>query len=262
MPIGKQDWNHRLHQDYIVQNLGFAPWISNGVYGFNGKTLTGNSFERNAKEWTRHYCNKQDHRVRHPKGGVFPEEGWKGPCGVNEVTCHVSGYGDEGLLTFDWKHFPYEDYDDYLFGNEGIFRNDTNIRIPDVLTIQFGLHTCFHAHPEGASFIHNASNIEECIVTMNRITSDLAHDFGFAVLDRGEIERRLMYKSIHSKRPFLTPDTHLSPPAQNIIATCLLKLIDCLNSTKTLIDTSLDELIGNSGQLRDPIPEARAVHSP
>ena len=39
---------------------------------------------------------------------MFPEEGWRGPCGLNEVTCHVSGYGSEGLLTFDWKHFPYE----------------------------------------------------------------------------------------------------------------------------------------------------------
>ena len=40
--------------------------------------------------------------------GVFHHEGWRGPCGLNEVTCHVSGYGEGGLLTLDWKHFPYE----------------------------------------------------------------------------------------------------------------------------------------------------------
>ena len=26
-----------------------------------------------------------------------------GPCGINEVTCHVSGYDEGGLLTYDWK---------------------------------------------------------------------------------------------------------------------------------------------------------------
>ena len=53
-------------------------------------------------------CGGQNFRVKHGKFGDFPEEGWRGPCGRNEVTCHISGYGDEGLLTYDWKHFPYE----------------------------------------------------------------------------------------------------------------------------------------------------------
>lgn len=48
------------------------------------------------------------YRLSHGKQGVFPNEGWRGVCGRNEVTCHVSGYGSEGLLTYDWKHFPYE----------------------------------------------------------------------------------------------------------------------------------------------------------
>jgi hypothetical protein len=80
------------------------------------------------------------------KGGSFPQEGWRGPCGVNEVTCHVSGYGDGGILTFDWKHFPYEDYDDYLWGNSPTNSNGLWItgfdgegtRRPDILTIQTG----------------------------------------------------------------------------------------------------------------------------
>jgi len=68
---------------------------------------------------------------------------------VNEVTCHVSGYGDGGLLTFDWKHFPFEDYDEYMFGSgdgstpgawvTGLPGEPT--RRPDVLTIQSGQKT-------------------------------------------------------------------------------------------------------------------------
>lgn len=67
---------------------------------------------------SRHYCNKQSNRVHHAKGGHFDSEGWRGPCGVNEVTCHVSGFGSQGLLSFDWKHFPFEDYDSWFWGNE------------------------------------------------------------------------------------------------------------------------------------------------
>jgi hypothetical protein len=47
----------------------------------------------------------------HPSGGHFPEEGWAGKCGNNEVTCNVPGFGPEGKITFDWKHFTFEDYD-------------------------------------------------------------------------------------------------------------------------------------------------------
>lgn len=92
-------------------------------------------------------CQKQAHRAHHVKGGSYPEEGWRGPCGVNEVTCHVSGYGDKGLLTFDWKHFPFEDYDEYLFGSgDGLTSPGAWVtglpgeptRRPDILTIQSG----------------------------------------------------------------------------------------------------------------------------
>ncbi len=93
-----------------------------------------NDFERNAKEWTRdnvssHRTNAQllrqtslftscfytyllaavlqcarqyPHRKNHPSGGHFPEEGWGGKCGNNELTCHMSGFGAEGKISFDW----------------------------------------------------------------------------------------------------------------------------------------------------------------
>jgi hypothetical protein len=84
----------------------------------------GNEFERNSKEWTRENCRKQfPHRRRHPANGVFPDEGWSGKCGNNEVTCDLSGYGPRGKMTFDWKHFPYEDYDEWLFGETGPWGN-------------------------------------------------------------------------------------------------------------------------------------------
>lgn len=245
----------------------------------------GNNFERNAKEWTRHYCNKQEHRKRHGSDGHFDEEGWRGPCGKNEVNCHISGYGDGGLLSYDWKHFPFEDYDEYLWGTQGPwiagFSGEGNRR-PDLLTIQFGLHTCWHAVPEGLYSRHlngtnekmideqiqqipklmaavrkaldtqpstgarNATSViiltsgmtglgrdglqtDACIQRINRITTDAAHLFGFAVLDRGEIERRLTYKSLFAAHATLPVEMHLIQPAQNIIATSILHMYNCLS---------------------------------
>lgn len=327
------DWSSRTYQDYIVQHLGFAPWMAHGVKGKGGKTLTegdakslhtaekwigapmdqspyavlnhkwiymigdsttrqiwasfaapfkGNSFERNAKEWTRHYCNKQEHRKRHT-GASYDEEGWRGPCGKNEVQCHISGYGDGGVLTFDWKHFPFEDYDEWQWSPSGPwtkgFSGEGNRR-PDLLTVQTGLHTCWHSIPEGLYSRHlNQSDdamikrhtddmwklmkhireaidhevegnrndttviiltsgatglgadglkTDACILRFNRITMDAAHAYGFAVLDRGEIERRLMYKSMFAANPIIPVEMHLIQPAQNIVATALLKMYECL----------------------------------
>ena len=31
--------------------------------------------------------------------------GWGGKCGNNEVTCHLSGYGPQGKITFDWLNY-------------------------------------------------------------------------------------------------------------------------------------------------------------
>jgi hypothetical protein len=105
-PVKNEDWNQRVHQNAIIERLGFSPWLANGVYRSGGKTLTndnaheihanagwvgksiaespyaylerkwiymlgdsttrqvwasyaapfqGNHFNRNSKEWTRHY---------------------------------------------------------------------------------------------------------------------------------------------------------------------------------------------------------------
>ena len=47
------------------------------------------------------------------------------------------------------------------------------------------------------------SNVDEiidlCIKRMNRIIEREAHRYGFLVLERGEIERRLLYKSISER---------------------------------------------------------------
>lgn len=54
-------------------------------------------------------------------------------------------------MTFDWKHFPYEDYDEWLFGEDGRWsaKEETIERYPDILIIQVGLHTCVHAFNPG-----------------------------------------------------------------------------------------------------------------
>ncbi|KAJ1411413.1 hypothetical protein B484DRAFT_455620 [Ochromonadaceae sp. CCMP2298] len=259
----------------------------------------GNNFERNAKEWARHYCNGQTHRVRHAKHpGEFDAEGWRGPCGVNEVTCHVSGYGDKGLLSFDWKHFPYEDYDMWLFGEQGPwvggFEGEGKRR-PDILTLQMGLHSCWHANADHLSqanvsmveqhmqdavvlmkrvrevveedsrapslagesttktqvvvvtagsvgeVMHgtrDALAIDACVGRFNRAVERAAHEQGFAVLERGEIERRLMYKSQHAAVPLLRNEMHLPQPAQNLVSTCLLSLIACLEKETKGVDVA------------------------
>lgn len=39
-PVGDQDWDERVHQDFITEQLGFAPWMAHGT------TLT----DKNSKE--------------------------------------------------------------------------------------------------------------------------------------------------------------------------------------------------------------------
>ncbi len=86
--------------------------------------------------------------LEHASGGHFPDEGWGGKCGNNEVTCHLSGFGAEGKISFDWKHFTYEDYDDWLWSEHGRWSGNDTVRRPDILTVQVGLHTCFHAYTD------------------------------------------------------------------------------------------------------------------
>lgn len=205
-------------------------------------------------------------------------------------------------MTFDWKHFPFEDYDEYIWGEKGPWSSKSE-RIPDILTVQVGMHTCWHGHPEGyyshhlteinktmidkhsrdieklvqsvynatkrtnfstsvvfvtsgATLVENSANMDECILKINRVVSNAAHKLGFPVLERGEIERRLLFKSFMSEKPFLLPDTHLPQPAQNIVATCLLKLLNCLNSTLAPSSFIGNDRRHSSGRVAQPL------HSP
>ena len=82
----------------------------------------------------------------------------------------------------------------------------------------------------GASGVSNGSLVDDCILRVNRAAADEAHKHGFAVLERGEIERRLVHKSKGAQSPFIKMEMHLSQPTQSIVATCLLKLVTCLDS--------------------------------
>ncbi len=149
------DTSDRIYQDFIVEHLGFAPWMSHGIrntqksltgssteqlrerggwnasaydilknkwsYMFGDSTTRqvwasyvspvrqdGESFESNAKEWTRHNCEPQfPHRKKHSDHFSL-EDRWEGPCHANEHSCHVTGYGERGRITFGWKHFPFK----------------------------------------------------------------------------------------------------------------------------------------------------------
>ena len=247
-----------------------------------------NDFERNAKEWTRENCARQDpHRKHHAPGDYFPDEGWGGKCGNNELTCHLSGFGATGKVTFDWKHFTYEDYDDWLFGPTGMWPvTNTSLaavnikRRPDVLVIQLGLHTCIHAHDRGANetmirnhiadlpklmrHINEAVSrpsdkpktmvimmtagryggpdirIDKCSTRFNRNLARQAHIAGFTVLEREEIERRLMFKSEYqgengeATHLYMKHNLHLQNPAPQIVGTSILTLISCLRKNETI----------------------------
>ena len=329
-PIEEEEWDIRVHQESLMEHLGFAPWMANGVYKSGGKTpkgiptsilrerggwagltnvsespywgladswlylmgdsttrqlwgafatpFNGNNFERNAKQWSRENCDRQyPHRKRHEPPGPFPEEGWGGKCGNNEVTCNIPGFGKNGIISYDWKHFPYEDYDEWLWGENGMWTNNATQQRPSIVSISTGLHTCFHALPPQngkeanwtmiknhqqdlrklmvainkalnrtkdlptpqtivifttAGRIHSAPHdpvMDDCIFRFNRIMAKEAHDAGFPVFEREEIERRLLFRSEHFE-DFRTikPHLHLDAPAPAILATSMLSLISCL----------------------------------
>ena len=98
--------------------------------------------------------------------------------------------------------------------------------------------------------------MNECQWRYNRILAHEAHKHGFVVLEREEIERRLLYKSEHyipvrTMKPIL----HLENPSANIIATSLLVLISCLrkNETSTLISGRPSSLQKSITTLNPPI---------
>jgi len=267
------------------------------IWGSINSPLTSHEFERNAKEWSRENCAKQfPHRKRHPEGQWFPDEGWSGKCGNNEVTCHMSGFGTRGKLTFDWKHFPYEDYDDWVFGPSGLWSNDSTstARVPDVLVVQTGLHSCFHAFNPGNGHLNQtyvdghtedikrmmkaikeavsrprasspdagvaspssfnrtlvifsttgrignpSADLDRCIWSFNRVLVHEAHLLGFPVLEREEIERRLLFKSDFNPRLKLIKNgLHLAAPSPQIVATALNSLVGCMRAAVELKPTS------------------------
>jgi hypothetical protein len=77
--------------------------------------------------------------------------------------------------------------------------------------------------------------VHQCSWKFNRILAHEAHIQGFVVLDREEIERRLLFKSEHYiKTRSIKPLLHMELPAANIIATALLTLISCLRKNESI----------------------------
>eukprot|EP01035_Chromulina_nebulosa_P024247 gene24247-31520_t len=118
--------------------------------------LQNREFEKNAKEWAREKVIAELSFI------VTTLICWGAPhkCALNEVTCHNPGFGRDGKITWDWKHFPYEDYDEWVFGESGVWGTNVSQPRPDVLVLQMPLHTCVHGldpHREGH---HNASMIQ------------------------------------------------------------------------------------------------------
>lgn len=68
-----------------------------------------------------------------------------------------------------------------------------------------------------------------CSRTFNRVAAYEAHLQGFPVLEREEIERRLLFKSEYLEEvSYIKPVLHLDNPAPNIVGTALLSMVACL----------------------------------
>ncbi|KAJ1426220.1 hypothetical protein B484DRAFT_450822 [Ochromonadaceae sp. CCMP2298] len=204
-------------------------------------------------------------------------------------TCHFSGFGETGKLSFDWKHTPYDEYDKWVFSEEGPWKAQgaEGAQSPDLLVMQVGHSTCAHSmDPEKASsellldgntrekhikevevlmdavkralqragrdrytvLVVTAPRVvvgndaaDRCTWEVNRRVAKAAHERGFAVLEREEIEHRLGYRMLHSA------DLHgrdgfqrLELPVAPVVTTTLVSMLQCLgNATKPLAPASV-----------------------
>jgi hypothetical protein len=79
--------------------------------------------------------------------------------------------------------------------------------------------------------------VSDCSWKFGRVATLEAHKHGFVVLERQEMERRLLYRSEHNEQyRNLKPILHLEMPAQSIIATALAGLISCVMKNTTKAD--------------------------
>lgn len=67
-------------------------------------------------------------------------------CHLNERTCtHKLQFEDSEISwTVDWKHFIYEDYDEWLFLHNLPVLKSGGGKVPDVLVLSTGVHSCYH----------------------------------------------------------------------------------------------------------------------
>jgi hypothetical protein len=193
---------------------------------------------------------------------------------------------------FHRKHTPLDEYDQWLFGTEGVWpaAPDTNARVPDVLVVQIGYSTClpsfdaeksatelqhgedeFNTHvqqvdalldaikaavarPQPASssagdtparpttvIISTAprsavgnSKANFCTWKLNRIIARAAHNRGFIVFEREEMEHRISFKSEYAEDLLQIGAVDAAPaPVSSFVSTALLSMINCLARNET-----------------------------
>jgi hypothetical protein len=78
-------------------------------------------------------------------------------------------------------------------------------------------------------------DVSQCSWKFSRAATVEAHRHGFAVLEREEMERRLLFRSEYNEQyRTLKPILHLEMPAQSIISTALVGLASCLMRNETV----------------------------
>lgn len=187
-------------------------------------------------------------------------------------------------MKFYRKHSPFDEYDEYLFGPEGLWpvasATDPSATVtahPDIFVIQAGHSTCLHSnqpdraktelHLDDATVQQHAQDVhklfqairtavtrpnvhttvivstaprvmtgnnkaDRCVYRLNRIIAREAHRNRFVVLEREEMEHRIMFKTEASEDLKDVVEV-AEPPTNHIIATSLLSLISCLQKNGT-----------------------------
>jgi hypothetical protein len=78
------------------------------------------------------------------------------------------------------------------------------------------------------AFIENSSSSDYCTWRLNRLIAYEAHVKGFIVLEREEIETRLLFRTERNPEAEKTVKSLLSFPGSQIVASSFISLLNCL----------------------------------
>lgn len=119
--------------------------------------------------------------------------------------------------------------------------NDKAHNIAEILKMVVKTHRALHdanttvifSLPSRNHLDNHASNV--CTWNLNRIIAFAAHLRNIVVLEREELEHRLLFKSEFSNPSFLKPQPDLDTPAPQMLTASLLSIYTCVLANTTFV---------------------------